>query len=175
MVEKYRFLKYPQVPADFNVTDGITFSMGRLGDIYIDEIKIFNNGLLISTGESTTRAEEVFEDLVKLWIANGRTDPIEFIQRRVYISELAVRLDVDLKLNALLETLVADTFSDMKPTGLRQIGYFLGGDANNPPAVVIDRLLGAPLDANQYWAQAPLATDEHVKFLESFERILLSS
>ena len=170
IVERYGFLKYPQTFADFNnQQEGTVFGMGSWRDVRIEEMKIFSNGILVATGESTDVADAMFSDMMTLWPEVGLSFDTSLITQRAYVSQLVFHSEMDLgTLNPKISTLVSDTFETQ--TGIGILGFHTGNPDLSP--IQIQRLTGAPLTSNQYWAQAPLPTLKHLAFLLAFEAAL---
>lgn len=170
MVERYQFLKYPKTYEDFNnVKDGIAFQGGAWNGIAIDDARFFPQGLGLSTGKSTIFAEELAADIMTIWPEVGLMFSPDWVTARRHNSELVVSSSVDLcNLNPRISAVASEYFENAGP-GIA--GFYVDSNADTFP-VQIQRLLGAPLSANQYWSQAPLSTDRHLSFLESIERVL---
>lgn len=171
--ERYGFLKYPRTyEENTDLDNGIIFAMGKWNDLLIEEFRIYPNGILVATGESTDRAEEFFVDAMQVWSDVGLPFSRDLVTKTIRLSELVVKSDVDLLgLHENIQGLVATTFAD-QATGGATLGFFLG-EVDARPAVRIERLVGVPLADMQFWAQAPLSTRQHMEFLEAFERVLL--
>ena len=171
-VERYGFLKYPSTYEDYNSDTGVFLGMGKWGDLAIQELRFFPNGVLVSTGDSTDRAEQFFADAMTVWQDVGLSFSVDWVVQRTYISQLAVKSDVDLvSVNQAIEGLVAATFSNA-PTGFAAVNFFTGGSIDALPPIRLERLVGQPLGSGQFWAQAPLPTTKHIEFLEAFEKTL---
>lgn len=172
MVERYGFLKYPVTFEDYNPPEGgVVYGKGEFGGVSVDEVRLFNNGFLISTGESTDYAESVFTDLMALANEAGAEYRPDLLVSVTYSSGLVVRSSVDLN-RALLPgigALLANTFPG-QATGFATMSFF-AGDKLDLDAVRIERLADQPPASNEYWSHAVLKTTQHLQFLQDFERL----
>src|ERR1700722_6994154 len=57
VVEKCGFLKFPQKVEDFDEDKGVEFLSGRWGDVTIEAMKIYRNGIAVDTRASTAESE----------------------------------------------------------------------------------------------------------------------
>src|ERR1700693_2259305 len=62
--KKYTFAKVPQKFEDIDPQKGIKFEMGKSGDVVIDSLTIFRDGLVVDTRSSTEDSESVALDLI---------------------------------------------------------------------------------------------------------------
>lgn len=173
LVERYGFLKFPQSYEDFNDGDkGTTFADGSFGGVEVDELKLFSNGILVGTGESTDVAERLFEDMGNAWREIGLTLTPEMVTKKVYISQLAVHSDIDiLATNPGLSGVIENWFPGHQ-SGIGTLGIYTLANVEGPAAVRIERLVGAPVESLQFFSQAPLPTVLHVSFLTRWETVL---
>jgi hypothetical protein len=170
MVARYHFLKFPKTYEDFNnLKDGVAFGGGEWNGVAIEDVRFFNQGIGVSTGKSTTFAEELSADIMTVWSEVGLTFSPEWITDQKHNSELVVSSKVDLcAMNPKITAVCAKYFKNAGP-GI--VGFHLDENTNDFP-VQIQRLNGAPLSAGQFWSQAPIPTDQHLSFLESLETAL---
>lgn len=173
LVERYGFLKFPKTYEEHNDREnGVLFADGAYNGVEISELRIFSNGFLIGTGESTDVAEKVFEDMVSVWQDAGLNLTPEMVAARSYISQLLVTSDIDLlAVNAPLAAVIENWFPK-QPAGIGYIGVFTNGNVDGPPPVRIERAASMPLEAMQFWSQAPLPTALHVSLLTRWETVL---
>src|SRR6516225_4094068 len=67
VVERYGFMKYPQVAQDFDETKGVQFEMGRDGEVTISSIQIYTQGIVVDTASSTDDSDRVLHEAL-LWL-----------------------------------------------------------------------------------------------------------
>jgi hypothetical protein len=102
------------------------------------------------------------------------------IRRRLYLSELNVRLDQPLaNLNPGLQQLAAKLSSMTSAIAHHPFevgGVSLGTDVTHAvykvPSFIIERKLNAPFNENRFYTKAPLQTEQHISILREFEEIL---
>ena len=63
---RYSFAKTPQTLAEIDFQKGIELAFGKFGDINIDKLTIYVNGVVIDTRSSTEDCEKVLRDLLDL-------------------------------------------------------------------------------------------------------------
>lgn len=178
---RYTFTKTPTKLEEIDLQKGVELQEGRLGEIRIDRIIIFMNGIVVDTRSSTDDSEKVLKDIIDLaYEAFGATIRPA---RQTFASQLVFRSDMHLvALNPVLpkiaDVLTQQTSADMKhlftyePTAV--LFNVDTAQAKTPPAMLsIERRVDVPFDENTYFSQAPLRTAEHFEILEAFEAALL--
>src|ERR1035438_740837 len=89
---RYSFEKIPQNLADLDFQKGITFQAGYLGEIAIDQIVLYHNGLMIDTRSSTDNSLLVLRDILDYTKQNAGAT---FVPKRVHvISNIVFRSDL---------------------------------------------------------------------------------
>jgi hypothetical protein len=184
LVERFGFLKYPKDPDDFDETKGITFQMGRLGDITVHQVQIFNTAILIDTASSTDDSEKVLQDTL-IWATEhlGLSYQPGMIKRRTYVSQVSFYSEALLeRINPAILRLAERVNARLPefwglPLTYHPISVILSYDpltTKLTPAVFsIERRAEAPFSENKYFSTAPLPTEEHIAFLQDFESELL--
>ncbi|HEV2424991.1 MAG TPA: hypothetical protein VGZ29_09210 [Terriglobia bacterium] len=184
LVERYGFLKYPKTAEEFDETKGVTFEMGRAGDVTIDKIQIFPQGIVVDTASSTSDSEQVLHEAL-MWLSetHGLSYDPAMISRRAYVSQLTFHSEIDMgSLNAALSG-IAERISERVPQFFgREVTYqatavTISYDAltvKQAPAIFnIERRVETPFAEKKYFSTAPLPTDEHIDMLEDFENELM--
>src|SRR5882757_9746592 len=69
LVEKCGFQKFPQKLEDFDENKGVEFLSGRWGDVTIEAVKIYGNGILLDTRVSTAESERIIGEALT-WAAS---------------------------------------------------------------------------------------------------------
>lgn len=170
LVRRYHFLKFPQTFAEFNDTEnGVTFAAGDFEGVEIAEFKIFPNGFLVSTGESTDVAERLFSDICVAFNEAGLILSEDMVVAQSYISQIVIKSEIDLlRPSNPIAALIENWFRD-KPVGVGGIGVYTKGNTSGLLPVRMERLAEVPVEAMQFWAQAPLKTPHHLAFIEGWE------
>jgi hypothetical protein len=184
LVERFGFLKFPQKADDFDETKGVAFEMGRLGDITVNRVQIFNTGFVVETPSSTSDSEKILEDTL-VWATEtmGLTYQPGMIKRRAYVSQISFYSDMLLEsINpsiAKLATRISARVPEFLGLTLRyqpvslMIGYDPAATKWTLAAFSIERRAETPFSENKYFSTAPLPTEEHISALEAFEADLL--
>lgn len=186
LVERYKFLKFPQKAEDFDEAKGIMFGGGKFGEIGTINIQVFSYGIVVDTASSTDDSEKLLEDALS-WGAKalGLTYKPGTVKRKAFVSQLTFHSDVDLKnlhpalskLSQRLTARVPQFFGQSvayMPTAF-SVGYDATSVKSGPAAFTIERRVEIPFSENKYFSTAPLPTPEHITFLTEFEADILSA
>jgi hypothetical protein len=186
----YHFEKYPESPIP-DENKGWVFSTGsfprgkdedgREKNIYVD-LTIFNDGLVATTRSSTKDTEDFLVKALTLAAAEFHLvfSP-EMIRKKIYLSELEVRMAKSLNLlNPKLKTF-ADRISSLQgnvpPISYECSTIVFQADPSvqqwRPSQFQLERKLNVPISENRYYSAAPLHTEEHLELLKSFEEFIL--
>ncbi len=181
MVEKCGFMKFPQKLEEFDETKGVEFVAGRWGNVTIETMKIFNNGLMLDTRVSTSESERVLTEALG-WAASafGLTYDPKMIYRRGYVSQLTFRTEVPIlgandspvsKLAQRANEAIGKITGDKTPW--QPIILTLQSDQvpRKPTTapLTIQRRNDLTFADNKYYSEAPFPTDVHIALLEQFE------
>jgi hypothetical protein len=180
IVERFSFQVFPSKPEDFDESKGVKFTMGYFDGHSIDELTVFNDGIVLSMRSSTTHAKAVITDTL-IWLAenHGITYNERTISRWNYVSNLAFSSEVDLDfINPAFAALVARVGIEMKGD-VRVTGDFhvasISFDVDRTSGVKqlapfkIERRSKIAFSEGKYFSAAPLQTDVHISLLEQFE------
>ncbi len=186
LIAKYDFDTYPDDDAELDETKGIVFENGNWNGILIDRVTIFGDGIVIDTRSSTKDSEAIFDEAMQ-WASEsvGITYSPNMVSRKIYVSELVLRLEVGFNsLNPALQSFCEKLSSTVNSYAGLTANYGLNGvtfnyDTSHLNTSIapfrIDRLENTAYSENKYYAVAPLQTDEHLELLEEFENILSNS
>ena len=172
-------------PVSFEQLDfekGVELSAGKLGNINIDKVTIYTNGIVIDTRSSTNDSVAVFTDIVDLAkVAFGST--IRF-QRRHFVSKIVFTSEMKLiklhpALQKISDKLAASASADMKHTFVYEpTALMINLDPSQvklaPSSFSIERRAEIPFSENTYFSGAPLQTEEHIELVKEFEAAMLS-
>lgn len=185
LVDRYKFLKFPQKAEDFDETKGIMFGGGKFGEIGTVNLQIFSYGIVVDTASSTDDSERVLEDALSWGTkALGLAYKPGTVKRKAFVSQLTFHSEVDLqhlhpafsKLCKRLTTRVPQFFGQSVvylPTAF-SVGFDATSVKSGPAAFTIERRVEIPFSENKYFSTAPLPTAEHITFLNEFEADILS-
>lgn len=184
LVSRYDFHKVPEKLEEFDEAKGITFAMGRSGEIAIDQLVIYTYGILLDTRTSTEKSKQLLEDVLE-WVSkeHGLTFEPQMARRWQYTSNVTFYSDVMplafpkslLELSGKISHAVGElmherlayepviiTFDYDQLTRKHPLGSF-----------TIQRRDNTPFSEGKYFSAAPLPTETHIKLLEEFEQSLV--
>jgi hypothetical protein len=179
IAERYKFQKLPI--REERGEKGIVFEEGKIGNKTIPKLTIFDTIVVLETRSSTTDSKQLIEELL-LWVAAkfDVTYNPGSIKRFAYISDLTFYSDVPLLAAACQPfiDLAAKTSAALTEIWQEPVQYYpanlaVGHDPmarkNGIAPFVITHRAEAKYSENKYFSEAPLPTDMHIAFLESFE------
>lgn len=186
IVRRYKFMKFPSVEELGKGTTRI-LGMGKFKEIQISELGIYNDGIIVNSASSSNLLDEFIDDLFG-WSREefGLIPAIGSTDEKTYESNLAVKSDHDLSKvltpNPAAVAAVNKAYgSDRYPAvELAYSGFVFSVDDTTFPGIkkpikfIVDRRVGVPVDQNIFYSQAPLATDDHLDVLRTFERVASS-
>jgi hypothetical protein len=177
---RYSFTKHPTKLEELDPQKGIELVEGRLGDICIDRINVFLNGIVIDTRSSTESSEKVLNDILAFAyeVFGATIKPA----RQSFASQFIFRSDIHLAaLNPILAKIGAvlseRTSADLKhPFSFEPTAILINVDTaqtKTPPVMfTIERRAEIPFAENLYFSSAPLRTAEHIEIVKEFEASL---
>jgi hypothetical protein len=176
LVARYNFQTIPQLGADNS--KGLTFGMGHFGNILIEELTLYQFGIMLGTRTSTSESKRLLEDAIS-WAAKDVGLVLKPVRRWQYESQLIFESKVPLTKLHPAAQVVADV---MGKHALEVVGTELKYEMT---AVMwefdqlerkyslgrfsIQRRDNTPFSENKYFSDAPLPTDVHLKTLQQFE------
>src|ERR1051326_3089997 len=90
-VERYAFIKFPTTANDIldPQNNGVAFEMGKMGDVSITALKLFDWGIMIETASSTADSEAVLQDMLNWGHETfGTSNRATLVTKRNYVSEI---------------------------------------------------------------------------------------
>jgi len=178
--DRYKFLNYPTMPAEFDLTKGLRYAGGEFifdGKQVGVGITIYNDGLVADSLVSTETSDAFLEDLAG-WITGnfGFRPAQDIITRVIYDSQLELKADIDLTKSfdkiAAFSSILRE-FSG-NPTE-ESSGFIFACDPSLPnytfPTFTFERRVGVKFLEKKYFSKATLSTRKHIQVLEQFERI----
>ena len=187
--EKYRFSKAPKTIADVSSDKSFAFEFGTFVNSkklpLAVTYKLFGDGMVADTWSSTDDSTEFMQELTS-WAAHDYGFSIPDISE-INIGYLSqINIESDLKLPSLTPKLVS--FARMLESKVRAMDgkprqFEIGGisfwteDISKPSAPApfrFEKKWAIPFSANQYFSQAPLPTQEHIKTVEELEKLFSS-
>jgi len=184
LVDRYKFLKPPQKPEDFDQHQGIKFHEGTYinaqGDSILVNLTILNDALVADTRSSTADCDGFLTDGLA-WLAgeHGLSFSEKMVRLRAYVSEVYVSTEYPLRfLNPKLagfEKLLSSQVSGYGDISYELAAISFGADPKGMIKLApfrLERAEGVPFSENRYYSAAPLQTEKHLEMLAELERIL---
>jgi hypothetical protein len=178
---RYGFAQMPQSIPEITNEKGAECLSGRMGDIAIDKLTLYPNGLVVDTRGSTEDSEKVAQDIID--IAHERLGSKISVGRKHYVSQVTFRSKMRL---ANMNPVIGEMMGQMKEflsSGLKQdflveptaliISVDLTQTRISPGKFTIERRAEAPFMEDLYFSSAPLHSAVHLELVENFERSLL--
>ena len=187
-VERYAFIKRPTTAEEIldSSSKGITFELGKFGEVGINKVILFDWGVVVETSASTDACEEILQDMLN-WGAErfGLSNRPSLISGKNYLSEIVFSSDMSLpKISPKLQFLgkeITDLVGSYIGSSLpfEAIGITLAFDATQTKQLhtpfQIQRLIDSPFSQKKYYSGAPLRTFDHVRLLNQFEKTIQES
>lgn len=181
LVTKCGFMKFPQKFEDLDEKKGIEFLNGRWGDVTIETLKIFANGIQLDTRVSTSESERIIREAIDWAVSNyGIVFEPKMVSRTGYVSNLTFHTDVPImgtnyppirqlanRCNELSKAGRNDS-TPWEPTVLT-IHSDIWPRKPLHAAFTIQRRAEAAFSENKFFSEAPFPTDTHIQLLEKFE------
>jgi len=180
VVERYRFQKFPTKVEDFDVSKGVVFEEGKIGNKVIQKFSIFDTLLVVETRSNTTESKQILEEML-LWGAAkfGITYSPGSIQRNAYVSGVSFYSDASfLQVSPPLDRLASRTSAALsniwhEPIHYETVGIAVGHDLMarkyGIAQFTLTRRAETRFSDDKYYSEAPLPTDLHLELLEEFE------
>lgn len=187
----YYFQKYPSSPLDFDPqTKTLTFAEGKFKSGYeasgkeqyvAIDLSIYTDGVVANTRSSTRDSDKFLDETIRSAVKELNLVYPENIRKKLYYSEIDVRLDRPMHyLNPKLEKLAAKISSVRGDTDLTAFEFSGVSFLPDPKAQAIvsgfsiERKVNTEWSENRYYSRAPLQTDDHLRLLEEFEGLLVA-
>ncbi len=125
-VERYKFTKQPTTADEIldSKGEGITFEVGKFGDVGINKVSLFNWGVVVETSASTEASEAVLSDILS-WGAETfqMSDRPSLITRRNFVSEIVFSSDMQLPTVSPKLKAVGDKITELAVYRLSWVGF----------------------------------------------------
>jgi hypothetical protein len=185
LVERYGFLIFPKTLQDFRSANGAVFEAGKMGEIIIEKLTLYAQGIVIDTRSSTDDCELILTDAAR-WFSDitGVHFSQERITRKFYFSQLSFATDLKFEfLNPRLRNVSSLLSQIVSKYASRQVEYetvAISFQVDHTKDTVlfwqpmrIERLEGSSFDENRYFSAAPVPTNDHILLLREFEEALM--
>lgn len=184
VAERYRFQKFP-VGFDQLLADAKMFAMGVWNGIQIDELAVYNDGIIVGARAPTKFLDDLCSDLIELISSRFGLNMVPASEQRHYESAVVIRLDQSIsKKLSFLDVINSDlaAFQENYGLGTHDFGFasietgvdMTKGSGKRPLTFSIVRRANVSFEDCVWFSAAPLKTDDHVALLENLERIMLA-
>jgi len=182
--ERYKFAKAPDSMLDRSQKTGLSFQQGQFvtpdgRDIYIG-LEIYTDGMVASTSSSTNDSTVFLEDLASFALTKGFSWPEQIgrgFTSTVLVETKGNLLSINPQLQRISQFIESRLISkDGKPRRFQVAALnFWSEDLSknfSPSPFKFERKIGENFEADIYYSEAPLQTDEHLALLEELENII---
>ena len=183
--DTYNFKEAPELAAKVDDSKGLPFKKGEFQareEVFVDvELTMFNDGLVANSSSSTEDTDKFLENVIASAVMeyNLTFDP-SMVRRKLYMSELNVRLDQPLaNLNPRLSQFARkissmNTSAGGNPFEVGGLSFWTDSTytVTKTPPFMIERKLNAPFNENRFLTKAPLQTEQHIAVLRELEEML---
>jgi hypothetical protein len=171
----------PQSPGGLVFQRG-NFEIEREEDpVEIASFTIYDDGIVIDTASSTEDGDTFADDLLRSATSEFKLSAdAEIIRRRLYLSQLIVRSEMDLASISPALTAFAQSLplsfggGPQLPFGVGNIAFWSEpNESGQHRAFKIERQLGRAFSEQRFYAEATMKTHVHLKWLEEFEKAVM--
>lgn len=178
---RYGFASVPESLSNVDNNQGAAFSSGRLGDIVIDKLTLFSNGVVVDTRSSTENAEAIANDLLD--ISREVLGSKAVVGRKHFVSQVTFKSKMQLsRMNPILAE-IGEQIRQSLGSSMHQeyavdtFGVTIQVDETQarilPAKFVIARRADAAYFEDTYFSSAPLRTGLHLELVGKFEASIL--
>ncbi|NUQ36034.1 MAG: hypothetical protein HUU29_13965 [Planctomycetaceae bacterium] len=182
-IQRYQFVQYPS-PADFlKPAEAYVFSMGKFNNVGIQDLRLYNDGIIVSSKSNTKIIDEfvsdLFEWLEKDWGVVRTSLPKP---EHHYESRLIVKSDSDLTRLIEPKSEIVSALNGawrqgppsaarFAPAGFIADCQLAKPTRRKPIHFSLERRVGFEPSENVFYSLSPLGTDDHLALLEKLERL----
>lgn len=185
LVQRFNFQRYPKTLDEWQDPKGSQFGVGKLGDVTVDALILFNNGIQLDTHAGTKESKAIIEDTLE-WAKDrlGFTYAPGAIKQWAYVSSLTFLTAVPILSTPPLDNLAQGTSRALSEIMGEPIVYQTYNQtvAHDPLSIkygrasfYIQRRLDVPFGDNKYFSEAPLPTEVHWDLLTRFEADVMAT
>lgn len=179
VIQRYSFLKFPN--ADDLQKDTQAFAVGKFGDVQINELNVYGDGIIVSGRCSTQKLEAFTQDLFDVVQGLGYSQSDIFEPEMYFESSVVVRARKDLA-NSFgppprTTSLVQDALTKQTRAKFLPFATHFETDLQGPKTrrrpvrFTLERRAGIPFDKHVFFSQAPIRTEDHLALLEQIEAL----
>jgi hypothetical protein len=188
IAQRFEFQRFttPEGGEDKDSSKGFEFFEGMWNETPVQRLAIFNDGIIVDTRVSTSRSREILIESMD-WAKDqfGLKTGKDILRRLRYLSTLTFQSKAPIlapctalsnAANRMTAAMGSITGLDRGYAGTRiDINFDRTTDKEPIAGLTIQTLALEPFQANRFFSQAPLPTDEHIALLEKFELDVLGT
>jgi hypothetical protein len=185
LVQRYSFAKFPSM--EELIREPIAFSIGKFGDVQINEFQIYQDGIVVSSRAPTEVLDAFISDLFS-WseMEFGMVEAADAKPEKFIESSLVVKSTKDLALCISPASAVIDVVNDALRRQVTGVPYQLSGFSleadpgalldrrRRPIRFAVERRANTSFNDNIFFSVAPLHTKDHLAVLASMEALPLA-
>jgi hypothetical protein len=179
LVQRFNFQQHPRTVEEWTNEKGSIFAFGKLGNVAVDKLILFNNGIQVDTHSGTIESKEILEDTLA-WARDkfGCKYKPELLRRWAYVSGLTFTSDEAILSSPALDNLAVRTSHALSEIAgepmeyvpmIQTIGHDPLAKKFGRASFTIQRRLDVPFSDKKYYSEAPVPTEMHISLLELFE------
>ena len=187
--DRYSFAYAPSasIPWETLQKDGFKFSQGKFRirdlDASIQDLTFFSDGIVVNA-HNTDEAEAFFQDLISWAKEFAGVRDLTNVGRKLYVSHVIVEFERPVnqlinrfqEFSLVLNQLMRTTYEFDFQMQLRTLGFhydhFITPEWHKPTYFSIDRRIGHKYEANRFFCESPLRTNDHLLALRLLEEML---
>lgn len=184
IIQRYKFVGFPTGLEELSAASR-SLKMGSWQGAQIDDLSVYNDGLIVTAPQNTDVVDEFIDDLYVFTKEHfGYSSMIGYRENRHYESAVVVELPSNVSSRLLpLHGLCDDLASHQREYGLADFEFqpsrlAVDVDASKhtgkrPIQFTLERRLGEPFEKNHWFSSAPLKSNDHVAVLRKLTNALL--
>ena len=176
---RYGFFSSPKSIEEFDLSNGVTFRHGQYKNrTVIDQVKIYNNGILAEGAAMTSEFYDFISDVVE-WAAKDAGISVSAIDNMpdLYNSTLHVESNIDFskyfdrlnEISSLIDEKLKSYGSAIPPFQTAGILLQPNMQGHAPTPFRFERLMNTPFESNVYFSTSALTTPDHLDVLTALE------
>ena len=178
--KQFHFQKVPQTLEEYDLSKGVEFIEGRIGNRNIQKFVIWNSLLVLETRSNTDESRAILEEMLQWGVTKfGLNYSPGSMSHFAYISDVTFYSDSPfLSVSSLLARIAAKTSEALseiwkEPIHYEPLNLAVGHDPMARKYGIapfsITRRAESSFSENKYFSEAPLPTDLHFSILEEYE------
>ncbi|MEJ0093781.1 MAG: hypothetical protein WDN46_10160 [Methylocella sp.] len=181
LANRYSFARVPSLDKLSEPTQ--TFGMGKFMNAQIEDLSIYNDGIIINSRSDTDLLDAFLSDLLAWSDAElGLVQSIIAKPEKHYESSLIIKSEIDLPAVIKPALAVVDLFNKtwknkfhvkyrLTSFHLDCDKFEISSDRRKPYPFIVERRVGFPFEENVFYSAAPLPTKDHLDLLVRLEEL----